>query len=161
MQGCACEDRHSLLPFTTASPGAYARKEDIPPWPEEDPKPEITTLDPCPVKKPKAIALLVGEFEFIRAGYSRVLLRGVSLGTYRRVELWSLWFPPSMSPRPFAVYERFADKTEMVKWNGSEFAPFIPATGEPGTWKWSRVRFGTLETNITGLKAYLKEMEEK
>ena len=152
---CKAGEQHSPYPFTEGL--SYARKEERPPWPESDPAPEVTTLDPIPVKKPRAVALFAAEYPFVRIGYSRVLLRGVTLGTYRRVEMWSLWFPPEMQPRPFARYERFADAKETVRWDGSTFAPFVPATGEPGTWKWSRVRYGSEEIGFTELKKRLKE----
>lgn len=157
---CLCPPgaQHSPYSFVKLDPSVYARKVGIPPWPETDPVPEVRTLDPIPagVKKPRSIALLAGEFPEIRIGYNRVLLRGVTLGTYRRVEAWTVWFPPDRSPRPWAEYLRFADKREVLRWNGEAIEPHVDATGEPGDWKWSRVRLGQTETNITKLKEALR-----
>jgi hypothetical protein len=148
---------------TPIDPQYYARREPPrDPWPENDPEPEVTTLDPVPdgVEPPSSVLGIVkagkaSGYE-IRIGYSRARLRGQTLDTFRTVEAWSLWFDPGLGAvRPFGSYERFEDKTRVWMWSPDGWSEHEPPAGEPGTWKWARVRIGRQECSISDLKEWM------
>jgi len=141
-------------------------------WPERDPKPEVSTRDPRPADAPDAplgvrkLAALAKAYGFeARVGYSRAAIRGVCLGTYRKVESFSVWFAPSHSTgyRPFALYERFVDAKEILVYDGRlDVIAVDPETraGTPGSWKWSQVsvigKGAYVELTITALSEFIE-----
>lgn len=121
------------------------------PWPKHDPAPEVTTLDPRPAdapKEPLAIRKLVAlatdaGFE-TRVGYSRGMQRGQKTSTYRRVEVFSVWFDPTHESgyRPLATYRRFIDAKARLVYDSRtdriepDTDPDFAPTGKPGPWQW-------------------------
>lgn len=119
------------------------------PWPEHDPKPEVSTRDPRPADAPKEplairklVALATGAGIEVRVGYSRGLQRGQKTSTYRMVEVFSVWFDPTHESgyRPQAMYRRFVDAKETFVYDSRteriEPDPSIDAAGKGGPWQW-------------------------
>lgn len=125
-----------------------ARKPAVIDWPAEDPKPEVTSLDPRPADapaEPKAVLDLArlargAGFE-ARIGYSRGPVRAVKRGTYKRVQAFSVWGLHGASGWRFvAVHQHSPDLKGPWKWDsvalwlpGSLVAPglgtrFVDAT---------------------------------
>lgn len=138
-------------------------------WPERDPEPEVTNLDPRPVDAP-AIPKSVADIAKlgkaagweVRVGYSRALLRGVSNSTYRRVEVFGAWFGTGHVSgwRAAAMYQRFTDATEIHNYDGEKITPDASTRkGEPGIWKWSAVTifsgFTRHAVSVTDLKQFM------
>ena len=94
-------------------------------WPEHDPAPEVTTLDPRPADapdEPRAVRLLVAEATAAgwqaRVGYSRGPIRAVKVGTYKTVECFGVWASehPETGWRFCAMHERTIGAATGWKW---------------------------------------------
>lgn len=164
------EEYESVVPMSPEY-WAIARGTKRDPWPEHDPKPGVTTLDPKPADAPSnplAVVKLTMHAEEngweTRVGYSRATPRAVKLSTYRETEAFTVWFAPDHASayRPFASYTRFRDAKAVLVYDSRtgriEPDPQIEAAGKPGPWKWHATVTGHgswHELSITHLQAFL------
>lgn len=144
----------------------------LPAWPEHDPAPEVTSLDPRPADAPtdplavrKTAARLEAAGWEVRIGYARSWKRQPKTGTYRPIETFSVQAGPGHPSgwRVMAVYERFRDATyARTYYPGTPYTvKETPPSGQPGTWKWASVRitppngvFPRHAVSITDLKEF-------
>jgi hypothetical protein len=145
----------------------------LPAWPEHDPAPEVTSLDPRPLDAPseplavrKTAAILKAAGWEVRIGYARSWKRQPKTGTYRPIETFSVQAGPGHPSgwRVMAVYERFRDTGAQLTYYPEAKKPWLGTgnwSGQPGTWKWVRVRivagngvFPRHAVSITDLKEF-------
>lgn len=132
----------------TAPVSAFARVPAPREWPDRDPVPEVTNLDPRPADAPadpRAVvalaALGTAHGWTTRVGYSRSHKRAQRIGEYVPVETFGVWADvhPDTGFRWCAMYERR---------RGS------------GTWAWARVMVWNGERShsdlsVTDLKEFI------
>jgi hypothetical protein len=131
---------------------AYGNRPGPRMWPENDPGPEVTNLDPFPsdFTVPAAVKQLVGKAEAagweVRLGYSLGPRRAVKIGTYDRVETLGVWAGPHPDSgwRFSAMYERKPDGAPSAqKWKW----------GKTSIWRADRFPFPYC--NVTELKEWI------